>query len=143
MKWDTQSHFGAGSRRRRSTVRDMRTAAAGPVGLHNEGQIGAGAKMAAVSLQDNGPCPFRQAAENPLDVGDHLGIDGVSFCGPRQPHERHRSGLTDDHAVRQVPRGLIDAAIHANFALGRNARAQLVAPVVVPCAQRRGWLDQT
>src|SRR5258708_17991271 len=53
------------------------------------------------------------SAEDPLDVGDHLGIDGVSFCGPRQPHERHRSALTDDHAVRQVPRGLIDAAVHA------------------------------
>src|SRR5260221_4951448 len=69
--------------------------------------------MAALSLQDNGPCPLRQAAEDPLDVGDHLGIDSVSFCGPRQPHERHRSALTDDHAVRQVPRGLIDAAVDA------------------------------
>ncbi len=36
----------------------------GPVELRNLGQVGAGAEVVAFSMQDNDPCPLRQAAED-------------------------------------------------------------------------------
>jgi hypothetical protein len=79
------------------------------VGRRDEGQIGPGAKMAAFSMHDDRPRSFRRRAEDCLDAGDHLAIDGVTLGRPRQPHKSHGTTLTDGNAVRQVERCSIGA----------------------------------
>src|SRR5260370_26643544 len=73
--------------------------------------------MPPLAVHDDGPGSFRRSAEEQLDAGDHLLIDGIGLAGTRQAHQRHWTTLAHHQAVRQDSLGSARVAFHARAAL--------------------------
>src|SRR5260370_10715608 len=79
------------------TVPGLRTSNAGQsADIYDGRKIDAGRKMLSLAVQDNGPRLFRRIAEEGLDAGDRLIVQGIPFGRAPHTEQRHRTALAFD-----------------------------------------------